>query len=374
MYQRAFWLEISDPNSYAPLVYPLHGGNFSSDIVGGYNSAEIPIVISTKQKAVMARKLFSKNAKIFSPFGDVVYEGRIERITNNSVGLTLSAMGHYGEAKDLTSGLIYPDTTPTSISDIILDHISLVPGWVNTGVFVTVTTTDITPLDFSGEAKIMDAIEKVLTFGSDDTVPRKLYFQIWNDKIPHLIVEPSLTSYKYSIDLDYAQFGGNLVETSLSRENLFNKIQVLFDDPAVDGQEFTNWYEDLASQSAYGIREGTINLGQTLQAMADTVAELAVNRFRNPEQTLSLSVPEVYCSMSNYTKPGHYIRAGDVVLLTGTPADLFYEDYNPGRATAIVTHASYDIGSKSLSLSFGTRSPSFELLLAGLGYSGVSVT
>lgn len=374
---KPFWLELSDLTFDKRAVFyagAIFSGSYSTDISGGYAEGNFPINLNPFQTVFLSRKALNKHAVLYSPLGDIVYEGRIENVASHRYGLTMNTLGYYSHANDLTSGLIYPESSPaTSISEVVADHIALSTLWTKNYAFIIDTTEDVTPLDFSGEAKLIDAIEKVLTYGSDDNPPRKLFFQIWRDRIPHLVKEPSLDNYTYYLDLTKAKQSGSDPDAAVSMANVYNKIQVLFDTEG-EGQDFTDWFEDAKSQAAYGVREGTINLGQSLIGIANDVGAMAIDRYKNPEQTLSINLPDKLCTKNYEDAPGYGIRGGDVVLLTGETSDLFYEDYQPGRAAAIVTHTTYDIGGRSISLNFGTRSPYFEMSLALLGYSSVSVT
>jgi len=375
MFNKPFWLVINELGIPGTDIWASaqYNGSYATDIMGGYAEGSFPLYLTPLETVALVRKIPGKHVQLFSPLGDIIYEGRIENVASQQKGLVVNSLGYYSHAGDLTSGLIYPATTPTSISEVIIDHIDLSTLWNKVYAFILPTTTDVTPLDFSGEGKIVDAIDKVLTYGSDDTVPKKMYFQILRDRIPHLITEPDLAESTYYLDLTRAKNSGSFADAAINIGTVFNKIQVLFDDSALGGQDFTNWYEDEKSQIAYGVREGTINLGQSVLAIANDVAAMAIDRYKNPEQTLSITVPDLLCTKNYDSLPGYAIRGGDVVLLSGETTDMFYQDYLPGQTSAIVTHTSYSIDSRSITINFGTRSPYFDMALALLGYGSTGI-
>lgn len=346
--------------------------SFDTEIDGGYGAGTFFIATKYFENVALYRRYFNKILVLYSDYGDRIYEGRVEDVSITMTGVKIQTLGLYSHANDLLHGLVYPTSTPTSISEVIEDTIDLADLWSTDKYFVHQTTTDITPLDFTGEAKLRDAIVEVIKFGSDDVPPRPLHFQVWNNAICHLVAEPSLEQKTADVIIktDFRRFGD--VQATLSRSNIFNKIQAIYDDPVV-GQDFTSFYEDADSQLKYGIREGTINVGQVPASIAGLVAELALEAYKYPEQATSISLP-VYSSWSTRSRlPIYYVKAGDLIRIDDVDpsvSELIGGSFgSEGSALTVVQKTSYSYPQDTMTITPGARNQTFDILLAQLGIS-----
>lgn len=356
-------------------VSPVTTGTFETHLDGGFGKCSVTLDIRAEVSNYLYTKALGKRCRLYSVDGSVVHEGRIERSQLTEDQLTLSSLGNYIIGNDTLMGLIYPTSVPTSASDIIIDAIGLIDVWKKGEI--EITTTDITPLDFFGDVKVNQAIKEVLKFGDDSTPPDALHFQVWEDGLCNLVAEPpnlSEENPKFIIKVgeDRARYS-----STLSIEKVYNKIQAIYDDEDT-GQTFTDPFEeDAQSQENWGVREGTINAGQVSEAVAILVAEIALAAYSKPEQTRGLTIDATNDSIVLGHKPIYLIRAGDIISIDETSrfgiTGLSVPPAGSGTTKAIVAKTSYNISSRTMTLTPGSKTQSFDLLLAQLGFSGGSV-
>jgi hypothetical protein len=366
-------LDNFDIDANVLFTYPVDNGTYSTSIDGGYKTAFMEVYLPPTLARIVYSKVLGKKGVVYDELGNRVFEGKITKCEVGGKGIKMFFVGFYSQAKDLHFGLVYPTSTPTSISDVIEDVIDVGNTWDTSKAFVENTITDITPLDFTGEKKLKDAIEEVLKFGNDDSPPKRMHFQVWDDRVCHLSSETDVDTD----DPDYIAWvvpGTNgAVATTLSIDNIFNKIQVLYDDPDLDGADFSAWYSDLESQDLYGLVEGSYSLGESTSNLAILVAQMLLTRYAKPEQSFTLNINR----QTGYIKgkggrKEHLMRAGQVVRVDSVDTAVDFGDSdNPGRAVAqgIVFSTSYNIGSGAISITLGTKAAAFDFLMTRLGYS-----
>jgi hypothetical protein len=355
--------------------------SFSTDILGGYMDCEFVIPLPTVKVLTNYRKLLGDNLVLRDWLGDYCFTGRIEDAGLVPEGIRVTALGWYSATDDETSGLIYTQGSGTSVSDIVADAVALISDWNQTTGFIRPTTTDLTALealDFTGETKIREMVEHAVKFGSDDTPPRPLQFGVWERRIAKMSVVPdvNITMPKYYL------FSNNAVNpsvtTSVSRKDIYNRIQGLYNDPDV-GQAFTDWADDLPSQKEFGVREGSINIGQGGLSLAELARDLALKQYAQPKPIVELTFQGTARNVVGSRHPIHKIVAGDVVAIIDVDpfiASAIVQGASGGHGPAkfVVKQTRYDSSSNTISLDVAERSTAMERMLAsiGLGVGGIS--
>lgn len=373
----AIWKDYNEnPADFKEMTIRHHGLSFDTFLPGGYGAARFTVEVGGYNAIRWYRDYVGHHVVIFDHFGRRLYEGRIDATDASTKGVNASCVGYYAHAQDLTDGIIYPAGVPVSISDVVDDAVDLSDQWWKDHSRIKKTVTDIAPLDFTGEKKLRDAIEEVLKFGDDGVIPRPIYFAIWNHRQPYLFAEPDITSVEPDWQIYVKDFGGGEGLTlSRNRRQLYNKIQVLYDDPDI-GAAFTNWYEDKVSQGLFGIREGSLNIGSALPGIADTMGELAIHSYANPTQSSKLAV-----SGRVYTKAGapdypYMVRAGDVLRVNDfdpTVAQIVSSESGEDSAVAFINRTSYNADKNTLQVQLGKKNVALDLLMARLGMSASGV-
>lgn len=376
------WVKIIkgfSKNNYIPKHgSPIKELSFETVVPGGFGSCRITIPVNTLYKTSSSNESFLNNyVIIYDLYGRVVYEGRVFNFDIDTKEAVLEVQGLYSLGEDLTNGLIYSISTATSISEMIVDACDLVSDWNANQTNIIVTSTDITPQDFTGETKITESIESILKYGSDDTIPNALHFGIWEDRKPYLWMEkdPNYSTPDWILYPSSIKEGEGFFQ-STSLGDVFNKIQVIYNDPDI-GQSFTGWYEDTDSQSIFGVREGTLNAGDGTAALAGLIGELAIKYYAYPSGTSSVGVSGFVRSTFSGRKDYPYmIRAGSLIRYEGTPVlDLKknYGYYNPLSFSFVATRTNYDLSNNTLSIDFSRRTRAMDMLLSRLGASTASI-
>lgn len=365
-----------NPADFKEMTDRLVGLSFGTILHGGYGGSNFKVEVGGYNAIRWYRDYVGHHVVLFDHFGRRLYEGRIDATDASSGGVAVTCVGYYAHAQDLTHGIIYPASTPTSISEMIEDTVDLSDQWWADHSRILPTVTDITPQDFTGEQKLRDAIEQSTKFGNDGVIPVPLYFAIWDHRQPYLFAEPDITTYEPDWQVFTKDFGGSAgVTLSRNRRQLYNKIQVLYDDPDI-GPTFTDWEEDLISQAEFGVREGSLNIGPALPGIATTMAELAINSYSQPTQSSRLGI-----SGRVYTKAGapdfpYMVRAGQVIRVNDydpAVAQLVSSKSGDDSAIAFITRTRYSADKNTLQIELGRKNVALDLLMARLGMGSASI-
>lgn len=375
------WLRLTD-GFFEETFFPIYTGpllefEFETIDPGGFGSSRLSIPIKDIFNVSGSSANFLNHyAVVHDKYGRVVYEGRVVDYSNDNKMAELSLSGLYSLGEDITSGLIYPITTAKSISEIISDAADLVTYWSNIREDILTTTTDVTPQDFTGEVKVTESIEAVLKYGTDDAEPNPLHFGIWGNRKPWLkAIKTSEDNPDWILDENSIKEGSGYYQSS-SMLDIFNKIQIVYNDQYI-GQTFTDWYEDAFSQNIYGVREGTMNIGDSSEALAGLIGELAIKYFSYPSGLSKLGVSGFVRNFEHgrYELP-YMIRAGDYVRLSGVSQEFLKKEYglfNPYFTSFIVSRTHYDKNTNTLELEFSKRAKAMDILLSRLGAGSASI-
>ncbi len=364
------------PANFVESVERFKGLNFGTILPGGFGTASFNIEVSGWNAIRWYRDYLGHHAVVFDHLGRRIYEGRIENTNATVRGIKVVTSGYYAHAQDLTHGIIYPVTVPTSISEMIEDTIDLSDQWWIDKSMIQTTVTDVTPQDFTGEQKLRDAIEAVLKYGDDGVIPIPLYFAIWENQRAYLFAETDITTEQPDWRVSVKDFGrGKGLALNRSVRGLYNKIQVLYDDPDI-GPDFTDWEEDLVSQNLFWLREGSLNIGAALPGIADTIGELAINAYAKPTQSSTLGITGKVRTKAGAPDFPYMIRAGDVIQIVDydpSVAQLVSGQGGEDAAMAVINSTTYNYDQNTLQIKLGRRNVSMDLLMARLGMTSGSV-
>jgi hypothetical protein len=364
------------PSDFKEMTDRFSGLGFDTILHGGFGAATFKVEVGGYNAIRWYRDYVGHHAVVFDHFGRRLYEGRIEATDADAKGVKVACAGYYAHAQDLTHGIIYPAGVPTSISEMIEDTVDLSDQWWKNHARIKLTVTDITPQDFTGEQKLKDAIDQVTKFGDDGVIPVPIYFAIWEHRMPYLFAEPDIRTEEPDWQVFVKDFGGSAgVTLSRNRRRLYNKIQVLYDDPDI-GATFTDWVEDSVSQGLFGVREGSLNIGAALPGIADTMAELAIHSYSKPTQSSRLGI-----SGRVYTKAGapefpYMVRAGQLIRVNDydpAVAQLVSAESGEDAAIAFINKTRYNADKNTLQVELGKKNVALDLLMARLGLGSASV-
>jgi len=373
----AIWKTPSEsPADFREMTDRFSGLSFGTILHGGFGAADFTVEVGGYNAIRWYRDYVGYHCVIFDHLGRRLYEGRIESTDADIKGVRVACAGYYAHAQDLIHGIIYPLGIPKSISDVVKETVDLSDSWWKTHAQIQETVSDITPQDFTGESKLKDAIEQVTKFGADGVIPVPIFFAIWEHRQPYLFEQPDILSDEPDWQIFVRDFGSNAgVTLNRNRRQLYNRIQVLYDDPDI-GPTFTDWRENTVSQGLFGVREGSLNIGPALPGIADTMAELAINSYSQPTQSSRLVISGRVYTQAGAPDLPYMIRAGQLIRVNDydpTVAQLVSSESGTDSAVAFINRTSYSADKNTLSLELGKKNVALDILMARLGMGSASV-
>ena len=210
--------------------------------MGGFGDASFTIPVSGWNAVRWYRSYLGFHVVIFDHLGRRVYEGSIEDAEASADGVNITCLGYYSHAKELTHGMIYlagDNVTPTQV---IRDTVDIAYNtdklWQNDYSMIQKLTISLGAQDFTGGKKLQDAIDAAVKFGNGALHPRPMYFALWDHRRAYFYEEPDVTAppnWRVKMS-DFSSSQG--LSLSRTRANVWNKIQVVYDDPDI-GTAFT---------------------------------------------------------------------------------------------------------------------------------------
>jgi len=259
----------------------------------------------------------------------------------------------------------------------------MIPEWYNGASFFNACNISMGSLDFSGK-KVKDAIEELMKLGinvtnsADEEEARSVYFAIWENRIPSLVIEPTPN------DLDRTP-----PEWLLSVNNIVNKMGVTLDMADVYNKVYSYYSDqnygptptipssDYYSQYRYGVREGFLENGDIpyTQTKSLFLQEAALQRYKYPRMVMQLDIAGFVKHISGRMEYPYRIRAGQVIQVVDMDASVvsaygMFGGQAAYRATGFVLKTDYDAKSGSVRLTIGSSDESFEVLMGRLGLRG----
>jgi hypothetical protein len=231
-------------------------------------------------------------------------------------------------------------------------------------------------LDFTGGKKLQDAIDEAVKFGNGALKPRPMYFALWDNRRAYFYEEPDVTAppaWRAKMR-DFSSSQG--MSLSRTRANIWNKIQVVYDDPDI-GTAFTPWVENKDSQRLFRVREGTMNIGKTLPDIALVVRDLAINAYAFPDQSSTIGISGRVYNAAGAPDFPYMVRAGTMLQVM---------DYDPSVAQLVggssgmdssqifISRTSYDADTNQVDLELGRKNVGLDLLMAKLGLNSGSIS
>ena len=341
--------------------------SFSTQLPGGFAEGSLILPSMYFSPEEWRDKLLGRHLVITDEAGSRVYEGSIEGIDDGDSGLNLQASGYYAKAALKTTYLAYP-TTPINLISVLKDGTALVREWRSSPVVTLTSLVSDIPLEFLFELKVQDMIEKI----AKEFVTPEGYqpqFAVYDHLRPFVFenLTPWFKVSKYDMTLKYG--------STVTLSGTYNKIQVLYEDGGL--KYFTNWYEDIKSQQRYGVREGSLQAGQVPEGIAKVAGELALPRYKNPDEQPSLTINGMVRSYhTSVPTEAYWLRAGHMLFVADMPANpesRFSFRFDRDMAGFLVVRTSYSHRDRSLSVDVGDGVKTLEQYLADMGITGGNV-
>lgn len=361
--------------------------SFSTQLNGGYSDCTLRVSGPSDLAYERYRVLLGTHMVLWDSWGDRIYEGRVQEINMIESGVEMTLYGYYAHANEVLHGLLYyPDVDPVPVTDVIDDCIGLTyqirssqRTWQEKYAFtLRDANVDVTALgvkDYT-QAKIGEVIEEVTKLGYKETDGTPVYFAIWQNRIPYFWKEldPTQTSNLKSLRFWIIE-SQNVVEPrkTRSRDQVFNKVWGVYES-AIGSVLTTSSAENKISQARFGLREGTVNVGQTEEGVANSLRDAALERHSWPRQGYSMRIQGYIRHYSGMKQPVYWVKAGDIIMLGyEDPANADLDDplcESTSSITGMIMSTNYNSGDGTLQIEINSNDTRFDILLARLGLGG----
>lgn len=377
------WQNYTENNTYFLGAFDVTDSLvFDTQLHGGYYSASFTIPARGNLATILYRAMLGGHVVIFDQYATRVWEGSITNTATSSTGIDITAAGYYEKTTHIFFDMIYT-TSPTTVSTILKDAVDLVDEIADKHAFISssdynVMSTDpdtaaVIPMDYT-DKKVSEAIESVMKFAYKEDDIRPIYFAVWNHQTPFLIPEPLPTSYP-DWHVSYHSVNGGRQGITLSLDEVFNRVYATYDNQG-EGPSKTLPYENTISQNRYGIREGIVQNGGSVEGLsvANDLAQLALNAYQYPRQVYSMEINGFVRHGSGFISEPHRIKSGQMILLMDSDVMAANLGSLYGQAaqgfSGFVLSTSYDASTHTMRVEFGSSDLSFETYMTRLGLSG----
>lgn len=357
---------------------------FTTTAPGGFAECSFDLRFNPLMVADLYRKLLGRHIILMDWMGDRAFEGRVEDMDIDGEKLSVTSLGYYANASDLTAGpsVFIATDTATTILAFMIDLCIL---WQDEyGFMAPDDNVYIGPKEYSRNEKISQVVQDILKYGYLDTLPdssqrrRPIYLDVYEHRFVRTYPEPDIRTDEpnWRISIHSLSSKGGL-QLKTSTKDVFNKIYVSYNDPNLDGQSYLSAKEDIESQDLYGIREGVISIGEADLSIAQVVQNLVVDYNSTPKAEATFEVVGNPTTNSGMVMPLHKIRAGDMIQIIDhdpATATLMGGQQGVSGSVAFVAETKYDADNHSCRLTLGSNADVLESLLIrlGVGTGGVS--
>ena len=341
---------------------------FATQLNGGFSSASMLIQMPASQASLLARQALGSFCTVYDSQGRYVYNGRVSRADGAADGVRITCSGIFedGAKKTVPTALWLSPTTTNG--EVITDCVALVDSWRG-GISLFQLNVPVGAQDYNDETKVNTMIVDMLKVGYrvDDISPA--YLVIYNDQTPEIIVEraPQFLDW-YVLGADH----GGKIGSSVSLQDIYNKIYVLYDDTAEDSVGPTMYptaVNDYGSQFKYGVREGVLNVGEYGLSLGLDLQALAIQKYAQPTSGVPISVSGYIMSNAGNYVPNYMVRAGDMVGIVENDESAALHAL--GETTrGFVTGTNFSASNMTTKITLNNSDKRLDYLLARLGLSG----
>jgi len=372
--------QLENSNQFITTLDVSSSLKFGTQFHGGYGTASFTVYAAEDRLMSWARLFLNAHVVVFDGLGRRTYEGFINNAVLQDTGLSVSCVGYYAKATDVTFESLYAPGASLTVSQVIQDCVALIPEWRQVTAFLRDATTVITTEELGdlSRRKVKDVIETVTKFGYSDADARPVYFGIWNNQVPKLMTELATNNVAYVDWFIRARLGSNqgrLDGYGYSTDGVYNKIYATYDDQG-QGPSATLPAEDAVSQLRFGVREGFVENGSTPEGLtlANSLRDAALAAYKYPRQTLPLEVFGVAQNGAGQLDYPHRIRAGHTIRVLDVDPMIGVNGVSGGlRAhgfTGLVLGTEFDASTMTCRVDVGTTDTKLEVLLGRAGLSG----
>jgi hypothetical protein len=200
------------------------------------------------------------------------------------------------------------------------------------------------------------------------------FFALWEHQVPYLFAPPSTSDGGWAdwrINLDNLALDQGRSFTR-SRKEIQNKIYGMYSEDSESGAGpavTPDAVEDKLSQRQYGVVEGVLNVGQSVEYI-DVLRRIAIKTRKNPEKKYDLAIQGRVQHMAGYFDYPYVLRAGMNVRLVDIDSAILSADGSDpwsDAGKAFVYETSYTAQDNRISLRLGLNTTAFELLMSRTG-------
>lgn len=341
---------------------------FSTQLNGGFATCSMIVPLPAAQGSMTARAVLGSFCTVYDEQGRYVYNGRVSAASSTGDGVRVNCVGIFedGAKKTVPTALWLSPTTTNG--DVITDCVDLVPSWRG-GVNTARPNVPVGTQDYNDEVKVNAQIGEMLKVGYRTDSVKPMYFVIYNDQVPQIVVEQGKVWQDWYVP---AGVDGR-IGSSVSIQDVYNKIYVLYDDTAEDSVGPTMYptaANDYGSQWKYGVREGVLNVGEYGLALGIDLQELAIQKYAQPTSGVPISITGFVQSHAGNYVPSYMVRAGDLVGIIDNDESAALHALDETEVGGFVTGTNFSASNMTTKLTLSTSDKRLDYLLARLGLTG----
>lgn len=341
---------------------------FGTQLNGGFAQAGMEVNLPATLASSFIRRVLGSHATVYDNQGVYVYNGRVSSANASNVGVKIGCSGFWEDGKKITVPTALWLDPLTNNGQVISDLVDLVPSWVG-GVNTGTMNVPVGPQDYNDEVKVSDMIDRMLKVGYRTDQIYASYLAVYNGRLVHAIKEHR----GQFIDWLVGTGGSTKVGSSVSLQDVYNKIFILYDDTAEDSVGPTMYpvaAQDLGSQGQYGVRQGVLNVGEFGLGIGLDLQGIAIKKYARPRSNVPLMV-EGYVQRSDGSyEPAYKVRAGQWIAIINSDEEAALQTMPEASQEGFVTSTSYSSDSASLKITLSSGDRKLDYLLARLGLSG----
>jgi len=344
--------------------------SFGTQLNGGFAEASMEVPLPENAAASFARAVLGSECVIYDKLGRYIYNGRVTGVSTVNKGVAVTARGFWEDGSKITVPTALWLGADTVNGTVIQEAASLVPSW---GPILLAANCNVPvgPQDYDEESKVNDIILEMLKVGyrTDDIHPA--YIALYNNRVGEIIIEQREVFPDFYVTADTSK---GSVGFSASLDNVYNKIYVLYDDPATDSVGPTMYptpAQDGASQAKYGLREGVLNTGEYGLGIGLDLLEVARLKYSWPVESRPVTITGYVRNNAGSYVPSYMIRSGDFIVVTNNDVSgATAASAEQNKVLGFVMSTQYNAGSNTMNLTLASGDRNLEYLLARLGLSG----
>lgn len=303
---------------------------FGTHIASGYAEASVSFPVSSRVASASYDEAVGSFVEIYDSWNEKVWEGRVSGVSVGESGVSIDALGISDTFNDFVYSTLWTATqgpggvtTPVDVvkdiiaqSDYVQNKVHDVDG--DGSIRTAQAALGGFPFDFTDTpTRAREALDEVLRVGDGSNNFNRMFLQVWNNRMPKLVVansSPVLNDSDWIIDELSISVDARNLSHELSMENLGSKVSSVFTDFATGEQVQGAYKYDLDALFRFGRREIVRSDGNIDSGNAIGLSGVVLSAVSDVLSTTDISLSgRVVRQNTSVRHPVYMIKAGDVV-------------------------------------------------------------